>query len=60
MNSMRCLLLLALLFFAVSSNAQIESLPETATGARALPAAHVEISWWGAMIWGQIANSSVK
>ena len=49
MNSIRIFAASLLLFFVIDSQAQMSSLPQTATGARALPFAHVEVSWYGAM-----------
>lgn len=54
------ILLLAVLTFCVPVHAQIEDLPETATGARALPFVDVTIGVWGSFFWGAIGHNSVQ
>lgn len=60
MTSRRLLISLILMCAALNAHAQMDSLPETPSGARALPFVHVELSWYGSLFWGQIGNSSVR
>jgi len=57
MNSLKLVVTLILLAFGINCNAQIEDLPESATGARVLPFVSVDVSVPGSLFWGAFHNS---